>query len=111
MAQRFTYFRSDGTSEIRTQPKGPLPQAGEAWVRGAYGPPDSPSALNVRVGKAGIKVWMVILWHRLHGSNKELLLGRYGEVLDPADVDTALWFYERNRAEIDQRIEEEMQPV
>lgn len=111
MAQAFTYFHQDGRSEVRTQPKGPLPQTGEVWVRGRYAAPDAPSPLDVRVGEAGIKVWMVIQWLTLSGRDVEALLKGYGDVLTREDVNSALWYYEQNRQAIDTRVQEEMQPV
>jgi uncharacterized protein (DUF433 family) len=111
MAQVFTYYRPDGRSEVRTQPEGPLPGSGEVWVRGRYAPPDSPSPLDVRVGKSGINVWMVIQWLKLSDDDRGLLLRRYGNVLTEEDVQSAVWFYDRYRAPIDQRIDEEMQPA
>jgi len=111
MTQRFTYFRSDGTSDTRTQPEGPLPQEGEVWVRGPYTHPDAPSPLDVRVGKAGIKVWMVVQWLQASDSDKQSLLRRYGDVLELADVESALWYYQQNEGVIDQRIIEEKQPA
>ena len=111
MTQAFTYYPRNGPPEVRTQPKGPLPKPGEVWVRGRYVGVDQPSPLNVRVGKAGIKAWMVILWLRLSDDDKARLLDGYSSVLTPEDMESALWFYENNRTEIDQKIEEEMQPV
>lgn len=111
MTQAFTYFHEDGRSEIRIQPNGPLPEAGEVWVRGRYAPPDAPSPLDVRVGQAGIKVWMVIQWLTLSDRNVDTLLKGYGSVLTRDDVENALWYYQRNREVIDQRVQQEMQPV
>lgn len=110
MTQRFTYFKPDGTSEIRTQPEGPLPGPGEVWVRDAYEPPTYPSALNVRVGKAGIKVWMVIQWLGFYDGDVDRMLGKYGNVLTHDDVAAASRFYRNNKvdtAEIDRKIAEE----
>ena len=111
MTQRFTYFKSDGTSEIRTQPKSPLPATGDVYVRGAYQPPDYPSPLNVRVGKAGIKVWMVVEWLKLCDFDSDEVISRYGGVLRADDIEAAKWFYLANQAEIDRRIAEELEAV
>lgn len=111
MTQAFTYYGKDGGRQVRTQPTGPLPAAGEVWVRGRYADADQPSALNVRVGKSGIKVWMVIFWLTLSDGDTSRLIQEYADVLASEDVESALWFYEQNRDEIDQRIQEEMQPV
>jgi uncharacterized protein (DUF433 family) len=107
MTQRFTYFKPDGTSEVRTQPGAPLPATGDVYVRGAYEPPDYPSPLNVRVGKAGIKVWMIIQWLKLSGFEEDDVVARYGGALEHEDVQAALWFYRLNQEEIDERIQEE----
>lgn len=80
-------------------------------MRGRYAAPDLPSPLDVRVGKAGIKVWMVIQWLKLSDNDVESLLRGYGGVLTREDVESALWFYEGSREIIDRRIQEEMQPV
>lgn len=106
--QRFTFLFRDRPPEIK---RAPVERGGQIWARGAYEEPDVPSPLDVRVGNAGIKVWMVIQWLKASDHDQASLLRRYGEVLDANDVDNALWFYERNGAVIDERIEEEMQPV
>lgn len=111
MAQVFTYFYPDGSSQIRTQPKGPLAGPGDVWTRGAYTPPDYPSPVNVRVGKAGIKVWMVVEWLKLCDFNAEEVISRYGGVLHAKDIEAAKWFYLANQGEIDRRIAEELEAV
>jgi uncharacterized protein (DUF433 family) len=107
MAQTFSYFRADGTVSVREQPGGPLPQSGEVWARGRYDGDVHPSPLNVRVGSAGIKVWMVIHWLALSGGDFDELRQRYGSMLSPDDVAAAKWFYAANKAEIDARIHQE----
>ena len=106
--QTYTYYYPDGKVEIVKD--APLAGRGKAWVLGAYKPPDYPSPLNVRVGDAGIKVWMVINWLKLCSADRQLLLERYGQVLEPEDIDAAVWYYRENEEAIDRRIAEEMQP-
>ena len=50
---------------------------------------------------------MVVSWLQQCDGDRELLLQRYGEVLEPEDVDAALWHYGLNRDDIDQKISEE----
>jgi uncharacterized protein (DUF433 family) len=107
MAQAFTYFQPDGTVSVREQPEGPLPQAGEVWVRGRYDGDVHPSPLNVRVGVSGIKVWMAIQWLSLSGGDFDELRQRYGSALSRDDVEAAQWFYAANKADIDERISQE----
>jgi uncharacterized protein (DUF433 family) len=102
----FTYYSRNHEPEIRS---GPLHGKGKAWVRGPYRPPDYPSPLNVRVGSAGIKVWMVIQWLRLCDWDEKELLERYGEVLTRGDVEAARWFYEDNKDVIDRRVAEDLE--
>lgn len=109
MTQRFTYFKRDGSSEVRTQPNAELPTTGDVYARGAYEPPDYPSPLNVRVGKYGITVWMIIQWLKLNAFDYDRVLARYGDTLDRADIDAALWFYNDNPEAIDERIAEEVE--
>ena len=103
--ETFTYYYPDGRVEI--VPDAPLDGHGKAWVDGSYEPPVYPSPLNVRVGKAGIKVWMVINWLRLCDHNVDLMLERYGHVLTREDVEAAKWYYEQYKDWIDQRLREE----
>jgi hypothetical protein len=107
MAQVYTYYDANAEPEIRP---GPLEGRGKAWVRGRYEPPTYPSALNVRVGEAGIKVWMVIQWLGFYDSDVDRMLGEYGNVLTREDAAAAVWFYRNNKvdtAEIDRKIAEE----
>jgi uncharacterized protein (DUF433 family) len=62
----------------------------------------------VRVGDAGIKVWMVIRWLRTVGNDRARVLKHYGQVLQPEDLDAAIWFYEQNRQAVDERLAEEV---
>lgn len=80
---------------------------GKAWTLGAYEHPTYPSPFNVRVGDAGIKVWMVILWLKLSDDDFNELVRRFGNALEPEDVETARWFYESNKQAIDQKLREE----
>ena len=85
----------------------PLAGHGKAWTLGAYEHPTYPSPLNVRVGDAGIKVWMVILWLRLSEDKYDELVRRYGDLLKPKDIEVASWFYEQYRQVIDRKLEDE----
>lgn len=106
--EKFTY-----TVYTPQEPEGhvvedaPLQAHGKAWTRGTYTHPAYPSPLNVRVGDAGIKVWMVIQWLNLCDNDFDELRRRYGEVLEQEDVDAARWYYEKHREYIDQRLREE----
>jgi uncharacterized protein (DUF433 family) len=100
--QTYTYYYPDGKVEIVKD--APLAGRGKAWVLGAYNPPVYPSPLNVRVGDAGIKVWMVISWLQLSDDNVEALLERYGHVLTPGDIEAARWYYEKNKDLIDREL-------
>lgn len=104
--EAITYYHPDGGVQIVND--APLDGQGKAWTLGAYEPPLYPSPLNVRVGNAGIKVWMVINWLQLCNDDTEELLRRYGQVLTADDVRAAQSYYEeQNREEIDRRIAEE----
>lgn len=108
--QTYTYY-SHEEPEGRIVEDAPLAGRGKAWVLGSYGHPVYPSPLNVRVGDAGVKVWMAINWLRLCDNDRKLLAERYGQMLTPEDIDAAIWYYEQNRQAIDQRIAEEMEPA
>ena len=103
--QTYTYYYRDGGVKIVED--APLTGQGKAWVLGAYRPPVYPSALNVRVGDAGIKVWMVIKWLKLCDEDVKALLERYGEALTPEDVEAARWYYKENKELIDRELREE----
>ena len=104
--QTYTYYSPD-------RPQGevfedaPLAGRGKAWTLGAYKHPTYPSPANVRVGDAGIKVWMVILWLQLSDNSVDILRERYGQVLTPEDIDAAKWYYENHKEWIDHRLREE----
>jgi uncharacterized protein (DUF433 family) len=102
--QTYTYYHPDGKVEIVEGRR--LAGRGKAWVLGAYKPPVYPSPLNVRVGDAGIKVWMVINWLRLCDENVDTLLKHYGEVLQREDVEAARWYYKENKDLIDRELGE-----
>lgn len=103
--QTYTYYYPDG--KVKIVKDAPLAGRGKAWVLGAYEPPVYPSPLNVRVGNAGIKVWMVINWLRLCDENVDTLLKHYGQVLQREDIEAAKWYYKQNRDAIDQKLIEE----
>jgi uncharacterized protein (DUF433 family) len=107
--QTYTYYYPDGSVKIVED--APLAGRGKAWVLGAYNPPVYPSPLNVRVGDAGIKVWMVINWLRLCDEDVDTLLKHYGQVLQREDVEAAKWYYQQDRETIDRRLREEAEGV
>ena len=104
--QTYTYYTPD-EPQGRIVEDAPLAGRGKAWTLGSYRHPTYPSPLNLRVGKAGIKVWMVINWLGLCDGNVATLLERYGNVLQQEDVDAAKWYYEEHKEWIDQRIRED----
>jgi hypothetical protein len=104
--QTYTYYTPEEPTG-RAVRDAPLAGSGKAWTLGEYRHPTYPSPLNVRVGEAGIKVWMVILWLRLCDDNVNTLMERYPQVLQPEDVDAARWFYEGHKEWIDQKLREE----
>lgn len=108
--QTYTYYDADHPHGKVVQ-GAPLAGRGKAWTLGSYVHPVYPSPSNVRVGNAGIKVWMVIDWLQRCGDDQEELLARYGHVLEPRDVDAALWYYQENREAIDREIAEELEPA
>ena len=106
ISQTYTYY-SQRHPEGEIVEDAPLAGRAKAWTLGAYKHPTYPSPLNVRVGDAGIKIWMVVSWLQQSDGDRELLLQRYGQVLEPEDVDAALWHYSLNQDDIDQKISEE----
>lgn len=103
--QTYTYYDTDGSVKIIED--APLAGRGKAWVEGAYKPPVYPSPLNVRVGDAGVKVWMVIGLLRSFGQNVEALLKRYGDTVQREDIEVAAWYYHENKDAIDRKLAEE----
>ncbi|MEX0786589.1 MAG: hypothetical protein WD939_08140 [Dehalococcoidia bacterium] len=85
----------------------PLHGRGKVWTLGAYEHPTYPSPADVRVGEAGLRVWMVIELLRSFNDNSDAVLERYGETVTRADLDTAIWYYEQNREAIDRKLKEE----
>ena len=107
--QTYTYYtREEPTGKIVED--APLAGRGKAWTLGAYRHPTYPSPLNVRVGAAGIKVWMVINWLRLCDDRIDVLLQRYPQTVTSEDVEVARWFYEKHKDWIDRKLEEEAEP-
>ena len=93
--QTYTYYERDGSARIIKDAE--LKGRGKTWTLGAYEPPWYPSPLNVRVGNAGIKVWMVINWLQSCGGDVDTLLKRHAGVLEREDVEVAKWYYEENK--------------
>ena len=106
--QTYTYYHRD-YPEGRVFENEELAGDGKAWTLGSYKHPTYPSPLNVRVGKAGIKVWMVIQWLRLCDDDVDTLLERYPKTVTRDDVEAARWYYEEHKDWIDRRLMEEAQ--
>ena len=107
VGQTYTYYYPDGSSRIAVNEE--LSALGAVWSTGKYVAPTQPSPVEVRVGNAGVKVWMVINWLQLSGNKMPALLERYGQMLQPDDVHAATWYYGRNKEAIDERIQEELE--
>lgn len=107
MSETYTYYSPD-EPHGKTVVDAPLAGRGKAWALGEYKHPVYPSPLNVRVGDAGIKVWMIINWLREFANDKQRVLAQYGQVLEPEDLDTATWYYHENQEAIDKRLAEEV---
>lgn len=104
--QTYTYYSPDEPNG-RVVKDAELQGHGKAWTLGEYGHPVYPSPLNVRVGNAGIKVSTVVGWLRANDNNEQQVLERYGQMVDSDDIKAALWYYERNKEAIDQRLADE----
>jgi len=104
--ETYTYYTPD-TPEGHAVEDSPLKGRGKAWVRGSYRHPVYPSPLDVRVGDAGIKAWMVLNWLKECNENMDELLKRYGHVLTSEDVAAARWYYEQNSDLIERELSEE----
>ncbi|MHB8378112.1 MAG: hypothetical protein ACYDEB_14330, partial [Dehalococcoidia bacterium] len=83
MAEIYTYYYPN--AEPETAP-GPLRGHGRAWVDGEYRPPTFPSALNVRVGDAGVKVVAVIRYLRAYDGDTEAVLHSWSPLLAQEDI-------------------------
>ena len=108
--QTYTYYSPD-QAKGKVIENAPLAGRGKAWTLGSYKHPVYPSPLNVRVGDAGIKVWMVINWLRLCDDDAEVLRTRYGNILEREDIEAAKWYYQQDRETIDRRLREEAEGV
>lgn len=104
--QTYTYY-SPEEPQGRVVEDAPLAGHGRTWTLGAYKHPVYPSPLNVRVGRVGIHVWMVINWLKQCDGSAERLLEKYRQVLAPEDVDAAQWYYEEYKDWIDQKLADE----
>ena len=103
--ETYTYYSPEEPTG-RAITDAPLAGTGKAWTAGAYKHPVYPSPLNVRVGNAGISVWIVIGWLQAYENDKRRVIETYGQVLQPADLDAAIWFYQQNQETIDMRLAE-----
>lgn len=101
--QTYTYYTPDSPQGIVIEDS-PLQGRGKAWTLGAYTHPVYPSPLNVRIGDAGLHVWVVISWLRQSDGDADDVLARHGDVLGREDLDVALWFYDKYKDEIDERL-------
>lgn len=104
----YTYYFPNAEGQVCT---GPVKGAGRIWVYGDFTPPNYPSPTVVRVGDAGIKVWMVGQWLDLSGDDEAELARRYGDILKPEDIEAARWYRDKYREEIDERIREESRAI
>ena len=104
--QTYTYY-SPEKPQGEVVKDAELQGKGKAWTLGEYKHPTYPSPLNVRVGNAGIKVWMVIQWLELCDGDVAELQRRYPATLEQEDVEAARWYYDGHREWIDQRLKEE----
>lgn len=104
----FTYYYPNSEGEVS---EGPLHGKGRAWVPGEYRHPDYPSPLIVRVGQAGVKVWMANQWLDLTRGDEHELRRRYGDILTHEDLEAARWYREQYRDMIDERIREESRAI
>ncbi len=106
MAQVYTYYDADGTPEI-IRNRVPAAGSGKVWARGRYSSEVRPSPLDVRVGR-GIKIWELIRDLRSLNDDFDALLRLHAPHLDRRDVDAALDYYGRYRAEIERKLSEEL---
>jgi hypothetical protein len=108
--ETYTYYYPNPEGEVR---QGPLQGEGRAWVPGEYRHPDYPSPLTVRVGEAGVKVWMLSQWLDLTHDDEAELQRRYGVHLrlTHRDIEAARWYREQYREMIDERIREESRAI
>lgn len=104
----YTYYFPNSEGEVRA---GPLRGEGRAWVPGEYAHPDYPSPVMVRVGDAGVKIWMVSQWLDLSHDDEDELHRRYGVTLTHKDIEAARWYREQYREMIDERIREESRAI
>jgi len=104
----YTYFYPNERGEVI---EGPLRGHGRVWVFGRYAHPDYPSPLSVRVGDAGVKVWMVSQWLDLSRDDEADLKRRYGDMLTHEDIEATRWYRSLYRDEIDERIREESRAI
>ncbi len=108
--QTYTYYTPEAPhGEIMVDDT--LHGRGRVWTLGAYKHPTYPSPANVRVGDAGIKVWMIVQWLRLCDDDIDVLLRRYPDTVTREDVEVTLWYYERYKDWIDQRLKEEAEAL
>lgn len=109
VSRTYTYYKPGGNARIIED--APLAGRGRAWVEGAYKPPVYPSPLSVRVGDAGIKVWIVMKWLRFYEGDTDKVLAAYAPTLNREDVDVALAYYKENKQAIDEKLEAEPDAV
>lgn len=105
VSRTYTYYDLGGNARIIED--APLAGSGIAWVEGAYEPPVYPSPLSVRVGDAGIKVWIVMKWLRFYEDDIDKVLTAYAQTLNREDVEAAIAYYQQNQHAIDTKLETE----
>ena len=104
--QTYTYYHPN-EPRGKVVPNERLAGRGKAWTLGAYNHPTYPSPLNVRVGDAGIKVWMVISWLKLCDGDVDAVLKRYPVTVTREDIEAARWYYDQAKDAIDRKLAEE----
>jgi uncharacterized protein (DUF433 family) len=80
---------------------------GNVWADGEYREPVYANPLSIRVGEAGIKVWMIISYLQSRGGDVAAVLERYAPLLTEADIDAAISYYVAHKSAIDEKLEEE----
>lgn len=106
--ETYTYYSPDAPRGVVIE-MAPLAGRGKAWVQGSYQHPVYPSPLDVRVGDAGVHVWLVIKWLKAAADDTNRVLDRYDQVLATEDIAAASWYYEKYKDWIDQKLSEEDQ--
>ena len=105
VSRTYTYYDAGGDARIIENAT--LAGNGIAWVEGAYNPPVYPSPLSVRVGDAGIKVWIIMKWLGFYKDDIDKVLAAYSSTVSRKDVEAAVSYYQENKQTIDEKLEAE----